>query len=163
MYACVIFGTCWFSGEAPSCLHQPLDRVLSWPLHMSSNAKLVRWIVGQLGAQYDAEDELENKMLVFWALAIVGVCGIIWGSLYLHLKWFVLAIFPFLFSALAVYTDVHFLMFKRVRFPRITGGGGNSAGGFFRGENSVFQFGAEFSPHFSRGGAEFSPCGILSM
>ena len=32
-------------------------------------------------------------------------------------------------------------------------GGGNSAGGFFRGENSVFQFGAEFSPHFSRGGA----------
>ena len=42
-------------------------------------------------------------------------------------------------------------------------GGENSAGGFFRGENSVFQLGAEFSPHFSRGGAEFSPCGILSM
>ena len=43
------------------------------------------------------------------------------------------------------------------------GGGGNSAGGIFRGENSVFQLGAEFSPHFSRGGAEFSPCGILPV
>ena len=44
-----------------------------------------------------------------------------------------------------------------------TGGGGDSAGGIFRGENSVFQLGAEFSPHFSRGGAEFSPCGILPV
>ena len=43
------------------------------------------------------------------------------------------------------------------------GGGGNSAGGIFCGENSVFQLGAEFSPHFSRGGAEFSPCGILPV
>ena len=43
------------------------------------------------------------------------------------------------------------------------GGGGDSAGGIFHGESSVFQFGAEFPPYFSRGGAEFSPCGIVPV
>ena len=58
------------------------------------------------------------KMLVFSSLGVIGTCGILWSSLYLFLKCWWQAVFPFLYTGVAILAMIHFVYSKNVAVAR---------------------------------------------
>ena len=81
-------------------------------------ARVIKWMTKTLVLPEDDVALQQSKLLVFGSLVVIGSCGVLWSALYLVLQCWWPAVFPFLYTGMAIIGALHFIYTKRIEFAR---------------------------------------------